>query len=66
MVRFLNKFGGEMWVAEERVEEYKAAGYKLAASSDAKPTDTPARKEATKKATVKIAAKETTKKAVKE
>ena len=55
-----------MWVAEERVEEYKAAGYKLAASSDAKPTDTPARKEATKKATVKIAAKETTKKAVKE
>lgn len=55
-----------MWVAEERVEEYKAAGYKLAASSGAKPTDTPAKKEATKKAAVKIAAKETTKKAVKE
>ena len=25
-------FGNEMWVAEDRVEEYKAAGHKLAAS----------------------------------
>ena len=32
MVRFINKLSGqEMWVAEERVEEYKAAGHKLAA-----------------------------------
>lgn len=32
MVRFINKFtGNEMWVAEERVEEYKAAGHRLAA-----------------------------------
>lgn len=31
MVRFINKLTGqEMWVAEERVEEYKAAGHKLA------------------------------------
>lgn len=31
MVRFINKLSGqEMWVAEERVEEYKAAGHKLA------------------------------------
>lgn len=32
MVKFINKLtGGEMWVAEDRVEEYKAAGHKLAA-----------------------------------
>lgn len=31
MVRFINKFTGtEMYVAEDRVEEYKAAGHKLA------------------------------------
>ena len=39
MVRFINKFTGtDMWVAEDRVEEYKAAGHKLAAS-DAKPAE---------------------------
>jgi hypothetical protein len=33
MVKFINNhFGTEMWVAENRVEEYKAAGHKLAAS----------------------------------
>ncbi len=33
MVRFINRFtGNEMWVSEERAEEYKAAGHKLAAS----------------------------------
>lgn len=32
MVKFINAFTGtEMWVAEERVEEYKAAGHKPAA-----------------------------------
>ena len=32
MVRFINQFtGGVMWVHEDRVEEYKAAGHKLAA-----------------------------------
>ena len=39
MVKFINKLtGGDMWVAEDRVEEYKAAGHKLAAS-DAKPAE---------------------------
>ena len=34
MRRFINKFtGGEMWVADSRVEEYKAAGHVLAAAS---------------------------------
>ena len=33
MVKLINKLtGGTTWVAEERLEEYKAAGYKLAAS----------------------------------
>ena len=32
MIKFINRFtGNEMWVAEDRVEEYKAAGHKLAA-----------------------------------
>lgn len=39
-------FGNEMWVAEDRVEEYKAAGHKLAAS-DTKPAQK--QKTATKK-----------------
>lgn len=44
MVRMLNRLNGnEMWVAEDRVEEYKAAGHKLAAdaSSDKKPASKP-------------------------
>lgn len=33
MVKFINRLTGtEMWVAEDRVEEYKAAGHKLAVS----------------------------------
>ena len=33
MVRFINHITGtEMWVAENRVEEYKAAGFRLAAA----------------------------------
>ena len=32
MVKFINNnFGTEMWVAEGRIDEYKAAGHKLAA-----------------------------------
>lgn len=32
MVKFINKYtGGVMWVADDRAEEYKAAGHKLAA-----------------------------------
>ena len=33
MIKFINKrTGSAFWVADERVEEYKAAGHKLAAS----------------------------------
>lgn len=33
MVKMINSaFGNEMWVAENRVDEYLAAGHKLAAS----------------------------------
>lgn len=40
MVKMINSLlGTEMWVAEERVEEYKAAGHKLAAA-DTKPINT--------------------------
>lgn len=36
MVKFINRLtGNEMWVSEDRVDEYKAAGHKLAASSEA-------------------------------
>lgn len=38
MVRMINRvFGTDMWVAEDRVEEYKAAGHKPAA--EAVPTE---------------------------
>ena len=41
MVKFINRLtGSEMWVAEDRVEEYKAAGHKPAAT-DAKPAELP-------------------------
>lgn len=41
MVKMINgQLGNEMWVAEDRVEEYKAAGHKLAAS-DTKPAEKP-------------------------
>lgn len=34
----INKaYGNYMWVAEDRVEEYKAAGHELAASFSDKP-----------------------------
>lgn len=47
MVKMVNaQFGNEMWIAEDRVEEYKAAGHKLAA----KPTEaTKPKKAKTKK-----------------
>lgn len=56
MVEFINAFTGtQMWVADERVEEYKAAGHKLAAEPSAatmpteKPKKAPTKKTATKK-----------------
>lgn len=51
MVEFINKLtGGTMWVADNRVEEYKAAGHKLAAVPEAnKSTKKPADKKGTTK-----------------
>lgn len=45
MVKMVHaQLGIEMWVAEDRVEEYKAAGHKLAAS-DTEPADKPKKTE---------------------
>ena len=43
MTEFINRLtGGRMWVADNRIEEYKAAGHRLAASLEAeKPTEEP-------------------------
>lgn len=51
MVEFINAMtGSKMWVAEDRVEEYKTAGHKLAAKPDAdKPAEKPKRKTAKKR-----------------
>jgi hypothetical protein len=49
MVRFINKLTGtDMWVADDRVEEYKAAGHKLA---DIPKTEKPKGKTKTAKKT---------------
>lgn len=46
MKKFINKFtGSEMWVADDRVDEYKAAGHKLAADDAEKPKRKPVKKE---------------------
>ena len=50
MIRFINKLtGNEMWVDETRVEEYKAAGHKLAAEPSPKKKTTAKPKSETKK-----------------
>lgn len=51
MVEFINKLtGGTMWVADNRAEEYKAAGHKPAAVPEAKkPAKKPTTKGTTKK-----------------
>lgn len=49
MVKLINKRTGSVfWVADERVEEYKAAGHKLAASPSTaqKPIEEPIEEEA--------------------
>lgn len=52
-VEFINKTGGRMFVDESRVEDYKAAGYILAANvidSTAKEVDEPVvKKKSTRK-----------------
>lgn len=45
MIKLVNPSGGETWVAEYRVEEYLAAGYKLAAD---KPKKAPEKKKTKK------------------
>ena len=45
MVKFINRLtGNEMWVAEDRVEEYKAAGHRLAAPPKSPAAKKPAAK----------------------
>lgn len=59
MIKFIhNLTGTEMWVADERKEEYERAGHRLALNPSAEPTevlvDEPEEvKEAPKKATTK-------------
>ena len=47
MIKLINRSGGETWVADDRVEEYLAAGHKLAAEEE--PAEKPKRKPAAKK-----------------
>ena len=55
MVKFINRLtGSEMWVAEDRVEEYKAAGHRPAASD---PVPVPAASDKPKSAPKKAAKK---------
>ena len=45
MIKLVNKITGtEMWVADNRVEEYLAAGHKLAAEYVEKPAKKPVKK----------------------
>ena len=68
MIEFVRRDGGSMWVADDRVEEYKAAGYTLAAAPlQEKPApapeakaEKPEEKEKKKPATKKAPAKKTT------
>lgn len=72
MIKFINGWTGtDMWVAETRVEEYIAAGHKLAAAPPEVPTvkekpepKTKEKAEPKKAPEKKPAAKATTKKAV--
>lgn len=60
MVKLINKrTGSSFWVADERVEEYKAAGHKLAASPSAtqKPIEEPIEEEAQEEKPKKVAKK---------
>lgn len=50
MVKFINRFTGTvMWVAEDRVEEYKAAGHRLAVALVPEKKPAPKRRKTTKK-----------------
>jgi len=43
------ELGTHMWVTEDRVDEYKAAGHKLAAESDTPTKEVPKKRKTTKK-----------------
>jgi hypothetical protein len=63
MIRFINRItGGEMWVADDRVGEYKAAGHRLAASPE---REKPAVAEKMEKLVEEIGAQKAAKKPVK-
>lgn len=63
MVKFINRLtGGDMFVSEDRVEEYKAAGHKLAADRS-ENVKAPAKKASPVKAEAAKAAKPPAKKA---
>jgi len=50
MIEFINKVTGtRMWVAENRAEEYKAAGHTPAVVPVAKKTTVPKKRKTTKK-----------------
>lgn len=51
MIKFINAItGSEMWVADDRIEEYKAAGHKLAVTPKTeKPAEKPKKKNIAKK-----------------
>ena len=71
MVKLINKrTGSAFWVADERVEEYKAAGHKLAASPSAaqkpiKKEPVEAKEEAKEEKPVKKTVKKVVKRTVK-
>lgn len=45
MIKLINRVTGtEMWVADNRVEKYLAAGHKLAAEKAEKPAEKPVKK----------------------
>lgn len=50
MVKLINKVtGGEMWVAEERLDEYLAAGHRMPVDPVIKPAKPPAKPKAAPK-----------------
>lgn len=50
MVKFINRLTGTvMWVAEDRVDEYKVAGHKLAAETSTPTKEVPKKRKTTKK-----------------
>ena len=54
MIKLINKLtGGEMWVADNRLDKYLEAGHKLASSTAEEPKAPEAKKPVAKKVTPK-------------